>query len=155
MFKTLISAAKAMVSVVALVLAFTLNASAQDRSADNAKKMTDNMKTELSLTDDQYSKVFDLNKGFAEKAAEARKSSTDKKQTGQAVKVLNEEREASLKNILTDDQFKTYLVKKEEKQKAVRQRFVENGAQLKTPKTGLQRTNGNQSEKQIKNIEKQ
>lgn len=123
MFKTLISAAKAMVSVVALVLAFTVNASAQDRSAEAAKKMADNMKTELSLTDAQYDKVLDLNKGFAEKAAEARKSSTDKKQTAQAVKALNEEREKSLKAILTEDQFKTYLAKKEERKKATAARM--------------------------------
>ncbi len=122
MFKTLISATKAMVSVVALVLAFTLNASAQDRNvpnADNAaQKMADNMKAELSLTDAQYNKVLDLNKNFTAKAAEARKSSTDKKQTAQAVKALNEEREASLKTILNEDQYKKYVAKKEERKKA-------------------------------------
>lgn len=154
MFKTLISAAKATVSVVALVLAFTLNASAQDRSADNAKKMADNMKTELSLTDAQYDKVLDLNKSFSGKVAEAKKTSTDKKQVGQAVKTLNEEREASLKKILTEDQFKTYLVKKEEKKKAVKKRFMEDGTELKTSKASLQ-TNGIKSEKQIQGIEKQ
>lgn len=131
MFKTLISAAKAMVSVVALVLAFTVNASAQDRSAESAKKMADNMKAELSLTDAQYDKVLEVNKGFAEKAAEARKSSTDKKQTAQAVKALNEERETSLKTILTEDQYKTYLLKKDEKKKALQKRRIEDGSGIR------------------------
>lgn len=123
MFKTLISATKAMVSVVALVLAFTVNVSAQDRSAETAKKMADNMKTELSLTDAQYDKVLDLNKGFAEKAAEARTSSTDKKQAAQAVKALNEEREVGLKSILNEEQYQKYLAKKEERKKAAAARM--------------------------------
>jgi hypothetical protein len=126
MFKTLISATKAMVSVVALVLAFTMNASAQDRAASGAQKMTDNMKTELKLTDEQYGKVLEINKSFAEKASEARKSTTDKAVAKEAVKGHNEERETKLKAVLTEEQFKTYLAKKEEKKKAARQRFEGN-----------------------------
>lgn len=153
MFKTLISAAKAIVSVVALVLAFTVNASAQDRSAEAAKKMADNMKTELSLTDAQYNKVLDLNKNFSEKAAEARKSSTDKKQTAQAVKALNEEREKGLKTILTEDQFKTYLLKKEEKKKAAVKRF-ENNEGLRVRQNGVTPNDINTDAK-VKSVEKQ
>lgn len=128
MFKTLISATKAMVSVVALVLAFTVNASAQDRGANAAQKITDNMKTELSLTDAQYAKVLDINKSFTEKSAEVRKASTDKKANAQAIKTLNEDRETQLKTVLTDDQYKTYLAKKEEKKKAMRARLSETSA---------------------------
>jgi hypothetical protein len=125
MFKTLISATKAIVSVVALMLAFTINASAQDRAANAAQKMSDNMKAELSLTDAQYGKVLDINKGFADKAAEVRKASTDKKANAQAVKALNDDREAQLKGVLTADQYKTYLAKKEEKKKAMKGRLSE------------------------------
>lgn len=128
MLKTLITAAKGIVSLVALVLAFTINASAQDRTADAAQKMTDNMKTELTLTDAQYAKVLDINKNFAGKATEARKASTDRKVTSEAVKGLNEEREAKLKTVLTEEQFKTYLAKKEEKKKAARDRFTKRAA---------------------------
>ena len=131
MFKTLISATKAMVSVVAIVLAFTINASAQDRVGNGAQKMTDNMKTELKLTDEQYGKVLEINKSFSEKSFEARKSSTDQKVTREAVKGLNTERETKLKAVLTEEQFKTYLVKKEEKKKAVAKRFGEGNSNLK------------------------
>ncbi|MFD2600623.1 hypothetical protein [Flavobacterium suzhouense] len=123
MFKTLISAAKAMLSVVALLLAFTLNASAQDRSANAAQRMTDNMKAELSLTDAQYAKVLDINKDFTAKSAEARKASTDKAAVGKSVVSLNEEREKQLKAVLTEEQYKNYLLKKDEKKKMARQRF--------------------------------
>ncbi|PZR22160.1 MAG: hypothetical protein DI539_06135 [Flavobacterium psychrophilum] len=123
MFKAIISATKAMLSVVALVLAFTLNASAQDRSAYAAQKMTDNMKTELTLTDAQYTKVLDINKDFVAKSADARKASTDRAVTAKSVQGLNEEREKQLKTVLTEEQYKNYLLKKDEKKKMVRQRF--------------------------------
>ncbi|MHA3789268.1 hypothetical protein ACX0HA_13750 [Flavobacterium hauense] len=154
MFKTLISAAKAMVSVVALVLAFTMNASAQDRAANGAQKMTDGMKTELSLTDAQYTKVLDVNKNFESKRDEARKSSTDRKQVAQTVKSLNEEREANLKKILTEDQYKLYLAKKEEKKKAMMQRFGGNKAGAKATDANLQQGN-TKAETQIKSTDKQ
>lgn len=125
MLKTLISAAKAMVSVVALVLAFTVNASAQDRAANGAQKMTDNMKAELKLTDEQYGKVLEINKNFAGKTSEARKSSTDQKVVREAVKGFNDERETKLKAVLTEEQFKTYLAKKEEKKKAAINRRIQ------------------------------
>jgi heme/copper-type cytochrome/quinol oxidase subunit 2 len=123
MLKTLISAAKAMVSVVALVLAFTVNASAQDKAANGAQKMTDNMKTELKLTDVQYGKVLEINKNFTDKASEARKSTTDKKAAKAAIKGFNEERETKLKAVLTEEQFKAYLAKKEEKMNAAKNRI--------------------------------
>lgn len=124
MIKTLISAAKAIVSVVALVLAFTLNASAQDRAASGAQRMTDNMKTELKLTDDQYAKVFEINKEFVGKSQEARKNNVDRKQAGESIKVLNDERETKLKTVLTEEQFTSYLAKKEEKRKISSKRFA-------------------------------
>lgn len=127
MFKTLISAAKAMLGVVAFTLAFTMNATAQDRGANGAQKMTDNMKTELSLTDAQYAKVLEINKNFADKTAEARKATIDKKQGGASIKELNEEREAKFKTVLTKEQYKTYLIKKEEKKKNALKRFSESG----------------------------
>ena len=154
MFKTLISAAKAMVSVVALVLAFTMNASAQDHAANGAQKMTDGMKTELSLTDAQYTKVLDVNKDFESKRDEARKSTTDRKQVAQAVKSLNEEREANLKNILTEDQYKLYLAKKEEKKKAMMQRFGGEKASVRATDANLQQGSA-KAETQIKSTDKQ
>lgn len=136
MFKTLISATKAMLSVVALALAFTLNASAQDRSANAAQRMTDNMKAELSLTDAQYAKVLDINKDFTAKSAEARKASTDKAAVGKSVVTLNEEREKQLKTVLTDEQYKNYLLKKDEKKKMARQRFDGQAKPMGTAKPG-------------------
>ena len=149
MFKTLISATKAMVSVVAIVLAFTLNASAQEQStADAAKKTTDIMKTELSLTDVQYKKVLDINTVFTDKVAEARKSSTDKKQTAQVVKGLKEEKENTLKTVLTDDQYKLYLAKKEEKKQAFMKRVSEKAAVQKVSNTDLKEGTAKSVEKQ-------
>ena len=133
MFKAIVSATKAMLSVVALVLAFTVNATAQDRSAEAAQRMTDNMKTELSLTDAQYTKVLGINKDFAAKTAEARKASTDRAAVAKSVQGLNDEREKQLKTVLTDEQYKNYLVKKDEKKKMARQKFQAREAQMEQP----------------------
>ncbi len=124
MFKTLISGVKAMTAVAAFVLAFTVSASAQDRSANGAQKLTDKMKTELTLNDDQYAKVLDINKSFSEKTAEARKASADRKETAKAIKGFNEERDAKLKTVLTEDQFKKYVANKEAQKALLKQRMA-------------------------------
>lgn len=110
----IISAAKTMVGATVMLLAVTTTVSAQDRAAEGAKRATDKMKTELSLTDAQYPKVEQINKEFMEKAKESR-SITDKTEREKGVKAFSDERDAKLKAVLTDEQFKQYSDKKAER----------------------------------------
>lgn len=118
MFKSIISAVKATGSILALVLAFTLNASAQDAKPGKAEKVSNRMKTELSLNDDQYTKVLEINKAFEDKSNEVKKTSTDKDANSKAIKALNKDREDELQKVLTKEQFKTYSDKKKAKHAA-------------------------------------
>ena len=126
MFKTLFSATKTIVSTLALVLAFTMNVSAQDKST-GAQRLTDRMKTELSLNDEQYAKVLEINTAFISKTSEARKASTDRAEVSAAIKGLNDEKDAKLKTVLTEEQYKTYITKKEQRKVLSKQNRMEDG----------------------------
>jgi hypothetical protein len=129
MLKMIFTAVKTTAAAVVVLLAVTNTVSAQDR-VDGAQRMTDKMKTELTLTDAQYSKVLEINKDFAAKAKETKPVTTaDQKEArlerAKAVKVLNEEKEAKLKTVLTDDQYKAYLAKKEERKNKMKENRLE------------------------------
>nr|HPZ88940.1 hypothetical protein [Flavihumibacter sp.] len=72
---------------VVIALCFILvagAASAQDNdrahksAEERAKAQSDKMKTELALTDDQYTKIYDLNLKYAKKNEEIRGGTDDK-----------------------------------------------------------------------------
>lgn len=117
----IISAAKTMVGAIVMLLAVTTTVSAQDRAAEGAKRVTDKMKTELSLTEAQYPKVEQINKDFMEKA-KAGRTVTDKVEREKSVKALADDRDTKLKAVLTEDQFKTYSDKKAAKVSALKEK---------------------------------
>ena len=67
------SAVKATGVAFVMLLAVTNTVSAQDRAEAGAVRMTDKMKTELTLTDAQYPKVLEINKEFVTKTLETKK----------------------------------------------------------------------------------
>jgi len=97
------------ISAFALTILFSIGAMAQDKKADRAKVAADNMKTSLSLTDAQYKKVYDLNSDFFAKINDVRATETDKTVKGQKIKELNESKVTKLKEILTPEQYTTYI----------------------------------------------
>ena len=131
----IISAVKATGVAFIMLLAVTNTVSAQDRAEAGAVRMTDKMKTELTLTDAQYPKVLEINKEFVTKTLETKKPVADattapdkgaRLERANAIKALNEAKEAKLKTVLTEDQYKTYLAKKEEKQARLQERRADN-----------------------------
>ena len=128
MLKMITSAVKTMAAAIVLLVAVTNTVSAQDRAEAGAKRLTDRMKTELSLNDDQYSKVQEINKDFIGKTMETKNANADqaaKADRAKAVKELNEQREAKLKTVLTEEQFKTYLANKAKKTQRFQERRME------------------------------
>jgi len=79
-----------------------------------ASKMTEWMKTNLSLTADQLSKVQELNMKYAVKMDSLRNSSLEKQDKHAAMKSGNETKDSELKGILTSEQYATYQEKKKE-----------------------------------------
>lgn len=80
------------------------------------------LKTDLSLTDDQLTKVKDTNERFAAKRRDLRKNKTDKSE----LKKLKAEHEASIKSILSDEQFTKWKAAKEQRKGEAQKRNGKN-----------------------------
>ena len=110
---------------IALV-ASALQSSAQDKSippaADRAAKLTEWMKTNLQLSDEQLPKVQDINLKYANKADEIRSLSMGKRQKLQKLKAEGAAKDQELKAILNADQYKIYESKKQESQKQFKEK---------------------------------
>lgn len=75
---------------------------------EKAKMMSDKMKTELVLNDEQYQKVQEINLDFATKTKDIKKEGTDKTAWADKIKPIEDERTAALKEVLTPEQFAKY-----------------------------------------------
>jgi flagellar basal body-associated protein FliL len=86
---------------------------------DRAKALTEKMKTELTLADDQYSKVYDVNLKYAVKNEAIMKSVDSRMSKFKAIRAANIDKTGELKSMLTEDQFKKYReMQKELKEEA-------------------------------------
>ena len=95
---------------------------------DMATKTTAWMKTNLNLNEDQIAQANEINLKFARKNMDLKKSSLNKKQKLQTLQSNEDAKEKELKRILSADQYKTWLVKKEE----VKEQLKENNKKNKT-----------------------
>jgi len=70
----------------------------------------DDMKKELSLSDDQYSKVQAINKNFGERLKTLRSDSTMSKETARVeLKKIRDEKNNEIKGVLTPDQYNKWI----------------------------------------------
>lgn len=125
MIKMFTSAAKSLMGAVALLVMFSTAALAQDRVAEGAKKVTDNMKTQLALNDGQYAKVLEINKTFLQKVKDSRAATTNKVEQAKKLKVIDDDREAKLKSVLTEDQYKMFAANRAENKKKLKEYLEE------------------------------
>ena len=79
-----------------------------------ASKMTEWMKTNLNLNANQVSKVQEVNMKYAFRMDSLKKSINEIPDRSVGIKSEDDAKDAELKAILTDQQFKTYLEKKKE-----------------------------------------
>jgi len=97
--------------LIAPLLFSFLNSTAQDKSippaGDRSAKLTEWMKTNLQLTDEQLPKVQDINLNYANKADELRNMSMGTRQKMQKLKQDAKARDGELKAVLTPAQFQT------------------------------------------------
>jgi coenzyme F420-reducing hydrogenase alpha subunit len=80
---------------------------------ERAKRLTEMMKENLSLTAVQEPKVSAINLKYAKKVEDVRKT-TDTAAQRKALQNLNNQKDGELKTVLTADQFKSYLKQMEE-----------------------------------------
>lgn len=113
--------------ILVMMMLLPLCAMAQPKTPptaeEQAKRQTERLKKELTLTADQETKVKEVYLASATKMSEARKSGEASRETMMAKrKEMQKEEETKLKAILTADQFTKYqaLQKKMEEERAQR-----------------------------------
>ncbi|MFT4024829.1 MAG: hypothetical protein QM664_13720 [Flavihumibacter sp.] len=85
---------------------------------ERAKAQSEKMKSELKLTDDQYTKIYDLNLKYAKKSDEIRSGSNDRTAKMKAVTDAMDEKDKEIKGILDAGQYEKYeAMKAEQKEK--------------------------------------
>lgn len=114
-------------SIVALFLCcFMLSGfyvSAQKASPEaTSKVMTDHMKTQLSLSDEQYQKAALINLDFSKGVAEVKNSGAERSAQFSKMRELKQKRETALKMVLSEQQFTQFKALQQEKRKAFRER---------------------------------
>lgn len=96
--------------------------STNDKAKEVAAKQTEWMKENLNLTQDQLPEIETLNLEYAQKWTEVQKLES-RRSKWQKAKSLSEEKDGKLKNILTEEQYKTYQAKKEELRKTAKENY--------------------------------
>ena len=91
-------------------------------AAERASKITEKMKKALNLTDEQAKKVLAVNQDFATKMEKQRELNKEDRKNGRdEMKKIDDDQDARMKEILTTDQYKTYLELKERRKNNERQ----------------------------------
>jgi Spy/CpxP family protein refolding chaperone len=126
---SLMNYAKGSLLMLAIVFVCAGTVAAQDSLKANpevrAKKLTEKMKTDLTLSDDQYSKVYDINVKFAQQTETIRNSTDDKLSKVRAIKSANEAKTKDLKAVLTKEQFDKYEEMQKERKEEARKMMKE------------------------------
>ena len=107
------------------LLSLVLSVNAQDKQPMNpqekAQKLTDWMKTNLKLTDDQVAKVQPINLKYAQKMADTKNSTQDQNAKMAAMKADEEAKDAELKAVLTPEQYSAWQTKKADMKKEMKE----------------------------------
>jgi hypothetical protein len=124
MFCVLLRKINAMKNLFLIALLFiSLGSFAQATPEERATNQTNRMKTELNLTDDQYTKVYDINLGIIMKN-DGIKASTFSEEVKKEVLQSNQQaRKSMLKDVLTAAQYEKLEtevkeIKKKKREKA-------------------------------------
>ncbi len=109
-------------AIVALL--FSINASAQKMgdAAERSAKLTEWMRINLNLTDEQLPAVRDINLKYAKKMDALKTNSLPKSEKMKQIEDNDKAKDKELKDVLTGSQFQTYLSKKQE----IKKKFKEN-----------------------------
>lgn len=105
------------------LLFVTLGSFAQTTPEERATIQTNRMKTELNLTDDQYSKVYEINLGIILKNDGIKNSTFSEEVKKEVLQSNQQARKSMLKDVLTAAQYekletKVKEIKKKKREKA-------------------------------------
>ena len=114
------------IAVIAAFL-FSVTASAQKMgdAAERSAKLTEWMRINLNLTDEQLPAVRDINLKYAKKMDALKTNLLPKNEKMKQITDNDKAKDKELKDVLTGSQFQTYLSKKQE----IKKKFKENQKQ--------------------------
>ncbi len=124
MFCVLLKKINAMKNLFLIALLFiSLGSFAQATPEERATNQTNRMKTELNLTDDQYTKVYDINLGIIMKNDGVKASTFSEEVKKEVLQSNQQARKSMLKDVLTAAQYekletKVKEIKKKKREKA-------------------------------------
>ncbi|MDP1663617.1 MAG: hypothetical protein Q8L79_00705 [Methylobacter sp.] len=98
-------------------MAFLLNSTPTERAASQTRFM----KTKLNLSQDEITKVQEINQEYAEKVEPVLKSSSIGFLKMRDIKAILEQKDDTLRSVLTPEQFETYTNAKDELKQALQQ----------------------------------
>ncbi|WP_075591055.1 DUF4890 domain-containing protein [Labilibacter marinus] len=117
-----------------LVLSISVNAQGPQRGGtpeEMAKKQTEKMKKDLSLSEDQVTKVSAINLKYAKKIDEVRNNASgDRAAMRESMQPIRKARNAEMKKVLSEDQYKTMV----EKDKEMMEKRRQGGGQGRGPR---------------------
>ncbi|QES88098.1 hypothetical protein [Rhizosphaericola mali] len=102
------------------VLFLTTSAVLHAQTDSTAKVMTDNLNSKVQFSKDQYNQVLQANQDFLTAMQKLRTDEGSRLSKFKSLKSLDENRDAKMKQILSDDQYKLYLKNKEDKRKQMK-----------------------------------
>jgi hypothetical protein len=124
MFCVLLEKINAMKNLFLIALLFiSLGSFAQATPEERATNQTNRMKTELNLTDDQYTKVYDINLGIIIKNDGVKASTFSEEVKKEVLQSNQQARKSMLKDVLTAAQYEKLEtevkeIKKKKREKA-------------------------------------
>ena len=112
---------------ITAALLFSIAASAQKMgdAAERSAKLTEWMRINLNLTDEQLPTIRDINLKYAKKMDALKTNSLPKNEKIKQITDNDKAKDKELNEVLTDSQFQTYLSKKQE----IKKKFKENQKQ--------------------------
>jgi len=108
---------------LALLIAFANHSQAQQEKSEFAKAITDSLKSQVGLSDEQYPKVLAVNESFVAKSQQIKSEGGSKIAMLKKMRAAGEERKTSLKALLTDEQYKKFEEHQEENKKMIKEHF--------------------------------
>lgn len=114
--------------LVSLVLVFAIGAKAQSTDStrtpeSRATALTEKMKTQLSLTDEQTPQVQAINLKYAQKNREIWTGGGGKFAKFRALKSSQKDKDKAMKGVLNKDQYKQYKAMQEEMKNKAREEY--------------------------------
>jgi len=92
---------------------------------ERATKLTEWMKANLQLKDDQVTQAQNINLKYANKTQELQTGAMSRNEKIQVLKDNDKAKDAELKNVFTTDQYNAYQAKKEEVRKQMKEKMRE------------------------------